>query len=252
MEKKPYDLGQQIDNTQPIEQKEITLATQLNTAFKKEELIDQYKKTLQSIDKPILVDFNNVLVNDDYELEPNPYAKEFITELEKVGQVIVITKAENWDFVNKKLVEFGLWTNKMVLITKENFYIDNLDRSRYEISQEDFVLLEQRVKNTAPEHKRVGETFGKDFDIPLIDDNVMATNNNPGIYGIHIEPWFGKNDHIRKQFESMIGNPNLEERKLFEDKHKGKIDRFKSGLSGETLKKAINKVKKIYKKNPLK
>lgn len=249
MENKNYDSKQQIDKIPFAEQKNIELATQLNNVFKKGDLLDQHKEILHNIDKPILVDFNNVLVNNCSELKPNPHAKEFIAELEQLGQVIVVTTASNWDLVHSELVKFDLWTDKMILITKKNFYIDyfqdDLDTADYYgINQKDLALLKQRVTSSAPAHKRIGEIFNKEFDIPLIDDTGMATEDNPHIHGIHVEPWFTEKEYPFEEYEytkSLIEKGNGDE----DDKEE--LTTFELGLSGETLKRAVDEVRKIYK-----
>jgi len=249
MENRTYDSKQQVDKISFTEQKNIELATQLNNVFKKGDLLDQHKEILNNIDKPILVDFNNVLVNNCSELEPNPHAKEFIAELEQIGQVIVVTTASNWDLIHDELIKFDLWTNKMILITKKNYYIDDfqddLDTADYYgLSQESWALLEQRVTNSAPAHKKIGEAFSKDFDIPLIDDNYMATRDNPHIHGIHVIPWFTEEEDRfieYKYIKSLIEKGNGDE----DDKEE--LTTFELGLSGETLKRAVDEVRKIYK-----
>jgi len=245
--KQQVDKGQLSEHKNTNEQTMKELAIKLNASFQSGEVLDKHKKILQKIDKPILVDFNNVLVNNSSELELNPKAKEFITELDKIGQIIVITTATDWNLVHEKLVKFDLWTDKMILLTKNIFYPEYEDDSEvendYGINRDDFFVLKKRLMFSFPAQKRVGEVFGKDFFIPLIDDNFVATTNNPYINGIHVEPWFTKGE---SKYEGYQYLKDLIEKGEIDPRKKEQLATLELGLSGETLKKAVEEVKKIY------
>lgn len=246
--KQQVDKGQLSEHKNTNEQKMKELAIKLNVSFQSGDVLDKHNEILQKIDKPILVDFNNVLVNNSNELELNPQAKEFITELDKIGQIIIITTATDWNLVHETLVKFGLWTDKMILLTKRNFFPEYGDESDIEddcgaVMKDYFISLKKRLVNGAPAYKNVGEVFGKDFDIPLIDDNFVATTDNPHIHGIHVEPWFTKGESEYKRYQylkGLIENGNTDPYK------KEQLTTLELGLSGETLKKAVEEVKKIY------
>lgn len=219
----------------------------LNAAFAKGELIDVHKEELRKIEKPILVDFNNVLVSNHDPFPLNPAAPDFLKELRELGTVIVVTTARNWNGVHDELVKYGLWDDGTLLIVNGNYVLeypaDSYTPDEFGITQEELDALGERG---AAASKRIGGVFGKDFDIPLIDDTPLATRDNPGIFGINVEKWFDENEHY---YETYRHYEDLAKRGEASDFQMEALARFEEGLSGETLRKAVEEVRKIYGNN---
>lgn len=105
------------------------LRKQLNTAFREGRRASELevRKQLQQLEFPILVDFNNVLVNNKQPIIPNPDAPAFLEQLSKIGDVVVITTASSWERVWQILEEAGM-TRQVILMVSGN-YQNSGDRS---------------------------------------------------------------------------------------------------------------------------
>lgn len=81
---------------------------------------------LQEIRKaafPILVDFNNVLVNNEDPIRINPAAQGFLESLSTIGDVFITTTARNWDAVATWLEKIDPRIfDKAVLLVSRNYY----------------------------------------------------------------------------------------------------------------------------------
>lgn len=202
--------GQFFPKQEIDKQNEHSLAKQLNESFKNGLDIIDTTELLRKIEKPILIDFNNVLVNNSQPSIPNPSAIQPFNELEKIGNVVVLTTAGNWEKTHERLNEFHFWSNKTILIAAPN-YVDVIDSGKkmspehkklisqfQSIAKENNFFGQQGIIDSESEifwkgagvNKQVAFAFMKPHLIPLIDDFPQATNNNPGIYGIQVIPWY--------------------------------------------------------------
>lgn len=174
-------------------------------------------KLLCQSEFPIVVDFNNVLVNNNLPLIANPEAKKFLDELSRLGEIFVVTTAGNWLVVWRRLEQFGL-AEKVVLMVRENYYrrsdewgrnqrrlVDAFVNRVIELGleekfglQETPVWKELRVKpqiarrylfGGSASSKCLAPIFQKSFAVPIIDDACDATLDNPGMLGFQA-PYF--------------------------------------------------------------
>ena len=111
--------NQDIQNDNRL--KEQSLSSELNELFKQGcDLVDA-SGLLRQLPNPILVDFNNVLINNEIPFIPNPDALAPFQELKKLGTVIVLTTADDWEAVHALLQKFGYWSNDIILITSPSY-----------------------------------------------------------------------------------------------------------------------------------
>ncbi|MBU1033698.1 hypothetical protein KKI22_01980 [Patescibacteria group bacterium] len=194
--------------------KEQSLSSELNELFKQGcDLVDA-SELLRQLPNPILVDFNNVLVNNLIPFIPNPDALVPFQELKKIGTVIVLTTAGDWESVHELLQKFGYWSNDVILIASPSYkeLIQEFPFSQKVLRlQKEFMNLAKKhqlfnhsqmesAENLESDYfwrcavadKRVAYAFMKPYLIPLIDDSKHATKRNPGILGINVTPWEGE------------------------------------------------------------
>ncbi len=154
---------------------------------------------LRTIPKPIVVDLNNVLINNDGPKVPNPEAKELLDRLRKVGTVVICTDATARDRIQKYLTDFGLWQDDIVLMAQQNYLIAGGEhdyKQKEDIIAQvvadfvDYSLEHEREFNDddfepfdIASGKRIAPIFKKLFDVPIIDDKGQNTQNNPGMIG---------------------------------------------------------------------
>ncbi len=194
--------------------KEQSISSELNELFRQGcDLVDA-SELLRQLPNPILVDFNNVLVNNEIPFIPNPDALAPFQELKKIGTVIVLTTADDWEAVYALLQKFGYWSDDVILIASPSY-----EELMKKFPQSQKVLqLQREFVNLAKQHqlfnhpqmeyaadpdseyfwrcavadKRVAYAFMKPYLIPLIDDRRATTENNPGILGIKVTAWEGE------------------------------------------------------------
>ena len=168
-------------------------------------------KLLARVEFPIVVDLNNVLISNNQPLEVNPEAKKFLNDLAELGEIFVVTTANNWETVWRRLEQNGL-SDKIVLMVAENYFKPREEWTRSQRAvidtyiaevlkqglAEEFGLQEQlawkelRVKpevarrlrfSGSAANKRLAPLFSKPFAVPIIDDAYEATSDNPGMRG---------------------------------------------------------------------
>jgi len=189
----------------------IALAAELNEQLRSGTGIAELSDLLRKVVRPILVDFNNVLVDNTSKYVPNMKALAPFAELQKIGTVVVLTAAGPWSAVHRALCRSGFWTSYVILITAKNFerYSDpvvyHYDPHFQKLIPE-YIELARRHKlfkvpiGSDPTYeslfrgnvadKIVGIEFMQPDPIPLIDDYGGATRDNPGIFGVPVTPWY--------------------------------------------------------------
>lgn len=169
---------------------QIDLANQLNQRMRSG--ISLYSPECISLAKnfehPIVIDFNNVLVNSGRPWVPNPEAIPAIQQLTQIGTVFVATTAwRDWELRQKALEGFGLWRDGMVLVTGETMI--TWEKLETDLIKEIEGRLNRPLSKGERSHvsfgrKLLSPVFGKSFDVPIIDDNPDITMNNPGMLGL--------------------------------------------------------------------
>lgn len=207
------------------------VANSINEHLKRGGNILEIVDKLQSIPKPIVVDFNNVLANNRYPLTVNPAAKEFIDKLSSIGNVIIATTASGWDIVHDFLENNGLWKEEMILInggSLENATVptSSLDPIITELVTKQIDLIKKAGKevqirdfHSAVAGKKISHLFGKSFEIPIIDDNYRAVNDNPEMFGIWVELWDPETPN-KEDYEDQKRYSLGEAAKIVEDYYK--------------------------------
>lgn len=159
--------------------------------------------TMRKFERPIAVDFNNVIANNGDPLQLNPDAPRFLDHLKGLGDVFIVTSAEGWYEVQQFFLDNNLWDPQMVLMTAETYcpvrtiHGTNFRRDTIGIVDE---YLGQNSLN--PDQRYlfrqkgfIAPYFSKRWDIPLIDDSRFNVGRgNIGIRGILVKPWFAESD----------------------------------------------------------
>lgn len=151
---------------------------------------------IRALPRPICVDLNNVLLNNSYPLTVNPEAHRALNTLRSVGNVCIVTTWDAWHDAHDALQKFHLWHENIILMTYPtwqfmhelhnaqkdklvNDYIRFMSALEVDLSPEDFI--------GAPGSKHMAPLFKKPFQVPIIDDFIMATRYNPGMLGICVK-----------------------------------------------------------------
>ncbi len=206
------------EESQVIPVEKLQRANKLNDAFRKGRQAWEVLEDLQAIKKPILVDFNNVLANNNMPLIPNPEGKQFLSALRNIGDVIIATTARGWDPVHDFLQNSGMWSDEIILMVSPNWKFLSNEAYGETKSAKDRLMtaFERNLSNrgiefdtfyhrSSPVKKPLSPLFDKPFDIPLIDDSAMATlKPYPGILGIHVQPFM---DDIEREY--MISDSGI-------------------------------------------
>jgi len=186
---------------------------------------------IQSLPRPIVVDFNNVLANNSEPLVVNPAAKEFIDKLLSIGTVIIVTTARDWEPNRKFLADNGLWNDHMVLINRDP--LADITLSSFPLNPETEKLVGKQVsilkglgKKVEPEEfkgasatKRISHVFGKSYNVPIVDDGYMAVIDNPGMFGVWVEKW-NPEDSDRSEVDGVKRYSLKDAAKIVEDYYK--------------------------------
>ncbi len=164
----------------------------INRSFKEGQDALDISESLKAIEKPILVDFNNVLFNNRSPYVPNPEAGTFLHELQSIGDVIIATTSRDWDGVQGLLQRAGMWSDNIVLMTASNYESTRLNEELLNefLQKRDLPVIGKRFYDISPGGKPLSPLFDKSFDIPLLDDDSVAEHPFPGLLGVKIRPFF--------------------------------------------------------------
>ncbi len=184
--------------------------------------VPEVLQTLRAIPKPILVDLNGVLLNNLHPIQPNPAARGLLHLLGEFGQVIILTTSSDWKKIQELLLQHRLWTPQTIMINDQNFSFlgtygsqeaVNIYREYIEMKRAQGVNVSfDALEGSSTADKRVAPIFMRPFPIPLIDDSPAATTDrNPGIRGIRVVRFNGKNESGLPETEKRNGDVSLGE-----------------------------------------
>lgn len=156
---------------------------------------------MRTLPRPIVVDFNGVLFDNEEPLTPNPEASAALARLREMGTVVIATGARDWEGISTLLKTHQLWHDDMVLMCVDNYgYMHEqggvrVEPETTELARKTFdeyiTLAKERGIDYSradfewpPAYKRLAPVFQRSFPIPIIDDWAVATNDNPGMNGI--------------------------------------------------------------------
>ena len=193
----------------PSEKQKLSeIAKHLNVSFKQGRPAYELLPEIRAFPKPIVIDFNNVLANNDDPLIPNPHASAFLDKLNKVGNIFIVTTATSWDLVNKFLADQKMLKKDTVLMVADNYQFLASGSEGYrdeEVTQanklwDEYSAFAKVLSNppaegqikrsrsgTALAKKHLAPLFLKPFNVPIVDDAGMATYDNPGMLGIQVD-----------------------------------------------------------------
>lgn len=190
----------------PLEEEVAYLNMKFKNGASAHEVLDQIRR----FERPIAVDFNNVLADNLEPLEMNPDAPAFIEELRKIGNIFIVTSATDWNSVQEFLEKNGLWYPDMVLMTYQNYEFT----TREQASNLDGIKIREEFADHAQANnmgiaiddlnsflsgKRVAPIFMKPFLIPLVDDSSINTEFNPGMLGIRVKNFSPKHGRLTER-----------------------------------------------------
>lgn len=194
----------------------------INRTFKRGGEAHEVIEDIRKLPRPIAVDFNNVIANNNSPLALNPDASAFLQGLRQIGNVVIVTSASGWEAVQGFLQEHGLWSKDMVLMTAPTYeFISQWQEENPKAKElrKEFLVMAQQLGwqyeeddlVQAPAGKAVAPIFGKPFEVPIIDDSSFATRHNPGMLGINVQAW-ETNEEMQRMYErSNQGKPTLAE-----------------------------------------
>lgn len=164
----------------------------------------QTLKLLRSFPRPILVDFNNVLVSQrEVPRQANPKAATFLDNLRQVGNVFISTAYWDFELIRHSLKRFSLWRDDLVVMHAHTWKFLSWDdepkaqgliREHMEIMQR--AGRDYEFDEYFGAFKPMAPLFGKPFDVPIVDDCPGVTEQNPGLLGICVEGFDGEHDPI--------------------------------------------------------
>lgn len=180
----------------------------LNAKFKEGTRADEVLDQLRRLKRPVLIDFNNVIADNERVLTLNPQAPEALSKLHASTDIIIVTTAENWEYVHTFLVENKLWTDDLILMVPNNYRFMSQhaldgginmsgqaeDQSAIKLITEYIEFRKNNGMNIEPEmfrgmnvsRKQLAPLFQKPYDIPIIDDGYDAVKDNPGMLGVPV------------------------------------------------------------------
>lgn len=188
---------------------------------------DEQLDLIRSLPNPILIDFNNVVVNTGRPWVPNPEAKKALRALTKTGTVFVMTDGErDWNLRQQALENFGLWHPGMVLLVGDNTVIrwqasamgpieGGKKGAAVEAAARDYLQFSQTFNRVFNEDELLpkpfmGQTlaplFKRPYDIPIITVRSLDQHDGAGMHVIPVRAFVGKND-----YKIHFGSENLPE-----------------------------------------
>lgn len=195
------------------------LAGEINLDMENGENAYQYVDKFRLLPNPIVVDLNNVIANnptsDDPDLRINPLARLSLHILRNSGTVVITTAASDWKAVRDFLKNEGVWTEEMVLMTRENYAMPQ-DRNITEGIVDEFhaslqgrlAIFESPSKDAVKQvrwnigsgGKRLGPLFQSESKVPIIEDDATV-----GKYNVGMDPYIIKL-FAPKSYEEGINN----------------------------------------------
>lgn len=175
--------------------------SKINLACSQGETVENLADLFRQIPVPICVDWNNVIANNETLLRLNPAAVKLLAELRKLGTVIIVTTASDYNVLVDFFKTHKIFSEDMIFLVKPNY---KPLASYFEIDSggdyEKITQLRQEFLQTHPGYKesdlygssfekKLGPLFNKTWDVPIIDDARKATLDNPGMFGVHVMPW---------------------------------------------------------------
>lgn len=105
----------------PDTAKTLHVIAEINSKLKEMNTVIGLTDLFSQVPRPIVVDLNRVLANDSYPLEMNPQAPSFLSKLKRMGNIVIVTNAVNWNKVMGFLHDSKLWDDEFILITAPQF-----------------------------------------------------------------------------------------------------------------------------------
>lgn len=197
----------------------IGLSQFLNEQFSQGGQALDHMDILSQFPVPICIDFNNVLANNTNPLVPHPDAVDYLKQLRELGNIFIVTTANDHEMLQAFLKQNGMWSDDIVLMAQPSWYFmtsnaegmynmppqfteeiyerkDDLLAKATQARQVCIDTLGKQGKTVdiynfigASARKLVAPLFGKNWPIPIIDDSRMATKNNPNMFGIPVQAW---------------------------------------------------------------
>lgn len=177
------------------------IISKINLACSQGETVEHLADLFRQIPVPICVDWNNVIANNESLLRLNPGAVKLLAELKKLGTVIIVTTASDYEVLVDFFKVHNIFSEDMIFLAKPNykplatyFQIDSegdyekIRQLRLEFLQTHPGFQESDLYGSSFE-KKLGPLFNKPWDVPIIDDARKATMGNPGMFGVHVMPW---------------------------------------------------------------
>lgn len=177
------------------------------TIFESQDIIT----SLRSLINPVCIDIDGVLIEadiSDFTSEfADPFAGEFLNEVEKLGSVIFLTHGSDWKSVESRLKQFGLVGDQRVIIALENFHPSTFINKNKDVFPHLKALCDEYCEQNSAYANELGILRISEYDyqyfgiskaiapvfgtrnkpVPILDDSIEITFNNVGMYAIRIK-----------------------------------------------------------------
>lgn len=151
------------------------IVLQLNEAFSKNKRATEQKPLIAQCIKPLVIDWNGTLASDREPIELNPEASHSLSYLLQHGITpFILTLADNWPYIRDLLmVKRPNILQEAVIMTNQTWSIDH---------------------PYPPWNKQVRHLFPGRNKLAIIDNDIAAVKNNPGMKGFHVKTYMPASD----------------------------------------------------------
>lgn len=184
---------------------------------------------LSKFPRPIGVDFNNVIANNKIPLKLNPDAPLFLEQLKEVGNIFIVTSADNWEAIYSFCTKHKIWSPETVLMTFKSYSfvseISERNTEGAELRQKYFELVEDcdwfpkediEKEQLSYCYKFIAPLFNKNWRIPLIDNASGYLNHNPGVFPVLVKEWIPEEEITETWYKEDFEEFNLNKPGLLE------------------------------------
>ncbi len=142
----------------------------LNEAFSNNTRATELKPLIAQCANPLVVDWNGTLASDTEPIELNPEARASLSYILSHGITpFIITLADNWSYMLDLLKEtMPNVRQEVVVMTNQTWSLDH---------------------PYPPWNKHVRHLFPGIANLAIIDNDIAATRNNPGMIGFHVKAY---------------------------------------------------------------
>lgn len=165
------------------------IAEGLNCSFERGGFAFDYLDYIRELPYPIIMDVEGTLISHR-SLKGSavkPEAQDALRTLASAGSIFFVSKCRYRDWLNRELMQHGLFQTGAVLMAEENWVINSSGKQTSAYPEiEKFarrlgMLTETALLYYMVQNKRLAPLFMRTYDVPLIDDDNHVTRENLGL-----------------------------------------------------------------------